>query len=209
MRSTSFMHSALCTCLGSVSHTALARACAGALCLCAAFAANGIALAQTTDLVVPPAAIAGRMQPVDEAFALYAASSGMAELEAARLVLKATRNADVRDYAQKLVRDHEASAEALRRIVAPRGLTLPRTSTGRHADMVTKLSGVKEPDRDEAFLQRFGVDAHKETIALFERHVKEGGDPELRRFAERTLVGLREHMDAAQKLLHAAAGSSR
>jgi hypothetical protein len=47
------------------------------------------AVAQTTDLVVSPAAVSGAaMQPVDEAFALFAASSSLAEVEAARLALK-------------------------------------------------------------------------------------------------------------------------
>jgi putative membrane protein len=166
----------------------------------------GSAAAQQTDLVVPPAAISGAIDPVDEAFALFAASSGIAEIDAAQLVLKGTRDRQVRDYAQMLVRDHTRAADELRRVTSVRGLTLPTAPTGRHADMVTKLSGVRAQDLDEAFLRRFGIDAHKETIALFERHVIQGKDPEIRKYAERTLVTLREHLNAAQKLLHAPRG---
>jgi putative membrane protein len=74
--------------------------------------------------------------------------------------------------------------------------------------MVTKLSGVGAPELDDAFLQRFGVDAHKETISLFERHVNEGQDPALKKHAQATLTTLREHLAAAQKLVHGA-GSAR
>ena len=165
------------------------------------------ALAQQADQVVPPGAISGAMQPVDEAFARFAASSGLAGMEGARLVLKTTTNADVRDYLQKLLREHTKGADDLRRIVAPRGIALPAAPTGRHADMVTKLSGVRQPELDDAFLQRFGVDAHKEAIALFERHLSEGKDAELKRYAQQTLVALREHLSGAQKLLYAAAAS--
>jgi putative membrane protein len=161
------------------------------------------AAAQQTDLVVPPAAVSGAMQPVDEAFALYAASSGLAEIDGARLVLKHSKKADVRQYAETIVREHSRNADELRRIVAPRGLKLPAAPTGRHADMVTTLAGVRPQDVDDAFLQRFGVDAHKETISLFERQVIDGRDPQLKRYAEQTLPALREHMAAAQKLLHA------
>jgi putative membrane protein len=161
------------------------------------------AAAQQTDLVVSPAAVSGAMQPVDEAFALYAASSGSAEIDGARLVLKYSKNADVRQYAETIVREHSRNADELRRIVAPRGLKLPTAPTGRHADMVTTLAGVRPHELDDAFLQRFGVDAHKETIALFERQVIDGRDPQLKRYAEQTLPALREHMAAAQKLLHA------
>jgi putative membrane protein len=170
-----------------------------------ALAFVGDAAAQQADRVVPPAALSGAMQPVDQAFALFAASSGLAEIEGARLTLRSSKNADVRDYAQKLMREHARSGDELRRIVASHGLTLPAAPTGRHADLVTKLSGVSVEDRDEAFLLRFGLDAHKETIALFERHLVEAKDPQLRRYAEQTLPMLREHMSAAHKLLYAAA----
>ena len=169
------------------------------------FAFVSSAAAQEADRVVPPTGLSGAMQPVDRAFALFAASSGLAEIDAARLVLKASKNGDVRDYAQRLLREHAQSGEELRRIVAPHGLSLPTAPTGRHADLVTKLSGVSANELDEAFLLRFGLDAHKENIALFERHVAEGKDPQLRRYAEQTLPALREHMSAARKLLYAAA----
>jgi putative membrane protein len=163
--------------------------------------------AQQTDRVVSPAAVTGAIQPVDETFALYAASSGAAQVEGARLVLKTTRNDAVRDYAQRLLRDHTQAAEQLRRLVSARGVKLSPVATGRHADMVTTLAGVTPRDLDGAFLQRFGLDAHKETIALFERHANEGKDPELRRYAQQSLATLREHMAAAHKLIHA--GSAR
>jgi putative membrane protein len=168
----------------------------------------GRALAQEVDRVVPPAAVSGTISKVDETFALYAASSGLAEIEGAQLVLKTTGRADVRNYAEKLAREHAKAMEELRRIGGARGLKLPQAPTGRHADMVTKLTGLASADRDEAFLVRFGVDAHKETIALFERHASEGEDPELKRYARQMLPSLREHMAAAQKLIHAA-GATR
>jgi putative membrane protein len=171
------------------------------------FEVVSVAAAQQTDLVVPPAAVTGAMQPVDEAFALFAASSALAEIDGARLVLKSSKNADVRNYAETVVREHTRGADELKRIVAPRGLVLPAAPTGRHADMVTKLSGVGARDIDDAFLRRFGIDAHKETISLFERHVVDGKDPQLKRYAEHTLPTLREHMAAAQKLLNATSGS--
>jgi putative membrane protein len=167
------------------------------------FQVIGEASAQQSDQVVPPAATSGALAPVDETFALYAASSGLAEIEGAQLVLKTSGRSDVRDYAQKLARDHRKHLDDLRRIVAQRGVKLPLAPTGRHADLVTKLAGVPASDRDDAFLLRFGVDAHKETITLLERHVLEAQDPELKRYAQQMLPMLREHMAAAQKLIHA------
>jgi putative membrane protein len=171
----------------------------------ASFDIIGTAAAQQADRVVPPAAIAGTMVPVDEAFALFMASSSLAEIEGARLVLKSTKNAELVEFAQKLIRDHTRMGDELRRSVAPHGLKLPATPTGRHADMVTKLAGVAAPERDEAFIRRFGIDAHKEAITLVERHVGEGKDAQLKRYAEQALATLREHLSAAHKLAYATA----
>jgi putative membrane protein len=169
------------------------------------FAPIGVAAAQQSDLVVPPAAISGAIAPVDEAFIRYAASSGLTEIEGARLVLKTTRSPELRGYAEKLMREHTRSIETLARLASARGLSLPSAPTGRHADMLTKFSGVALASRDDVFLQRFGIDAHKETIALFERHTAEARDPEVKRYALESLTLLREHMAAAYKLIHAAA----
>ena len=159
----------------------------------------GPAAAQQADRVVPPAAIAGKMAPVDEAFVLFAASSSLAQIEGARLVLKSTKNAGVVEFAQRIVREHTDTLDRLRSVVSARGLELPAAATGRHADLVTKLAGVAPPDRDEAFIHRFGLDAHKEAIAVTERHVKEGRDPELKRYAEQTLQPLRDaHIRGSQ-----------
>jgi predicted outer membrane protein len=162
------------------------------------------ASAQQADRVVPPAALTGKMASVDEAFALFVASSSLAQIEGARLVMKDTRSGDVVDFAQRIVRDHSEALERLRRIAEQRGLELPAAATGRHADLVTKLAGVAPAERDDAFIHRFGLDAHKEAIALTERHVKEGRDPELKRYAEQVLETLRDHMSAARKLAYAA-----
>lgn len=159
------------------------------------------AFAQTTDLVVPPTSISGTMQPVDEAFALFAASSGLAEVEAASLVLKGNPRPEIRAYVERIAKEHRRSVDELRKVVAARGLNLPSAPTGRHLDMITKLSGVRAQDAGDAFMQRFGVDAHKEAIALFERHVVDGRDPQLKKYAEQTLPALREHLSAAQKIV--------
>lgn len=164
----------------------------------------GVVAAQQADRVIPPSAIAGRMAPVDEAYALFAASSSHAQIEGARLVLKSTKNAGVVEFAQRIVRDHTESLDRLRAVASARGLELPAAATGRHADLVTKLAGVAPAERDDAFIHRFGLDAHKEAVALTERHVKDGQDAQLKRYAEQTLQSLRDHMSAARKLAHAA-----
>lgn len=169
---------------------------------------TGHAQAQQADQVVPPAAISGAIAPADETFALFAGSASLAQIEGARIALKHAQRNEVRDFAETTVKMNAQALEELRRVVSARGSKLPPTPTGRHADMVTKLSGVAPAEVADAFIRRFGVDANKETIALYERHAKEGQDPALRQYALAALEQLRERMAAAQKLAHAT-GSTR
>jgi hypothetical protein len=77
-----------------------------------------------------------------------------------------------------------------------------------HSGNMTKFKSCRGViAQEEAFLLRFGVDAHKESIALFERHVAQSKDRQLRQDAEQTLRGLRDRVSAAHKLLYAAAAT--
>jgi putative membrane protein len=158
--------------------------------------------AQQVDRVVPPGAVTGAMAPVDEAFTLYAASAALAQIEAAQWVVDSTQDARIRGYAQRVAQENARARDSLERIARAHKLKLPASPTGRHLDLLTKLRGVAAADLDDAFVRRFGIDAHKEAIALFERHLESGRSAELRRHAEQMLPAFREQVTAAQKLIH-------
>ena len=49
-------------------------------------------------------------------------------------------------------------------------------------------------------MDKVGVDAHKDTVKLFEKAAKNLDDPELRTFAAATLPSLKHHLTMAQQL---------
>ena len=61
----------------------------------------------------------------DHKFLMDAAQGGMLEVEAARLATERASSADVKNFAQTLLRDHQAANEKLQRIAADKGVTLP------------------------------------------------------------------------------------
>lgn len=159
--------------------------------------------------VVTPAA-AAPATPVagsDRTFVAQAAASGLGEVEAGRYMAGKTSDARIKAFAQQLERDHTSANDELKRIAGGKGITLPSTPEGDAKAQIDRLKSLPQSGLDREFVQMFGVDAHNQAIQLFEREAREGQDPELKAFAERTLPKLREHLGMAQQLQGKKAGA--
>jgi putative membrane protein len=143
---------------------------------------------------------AGPVAGSDRAFVSEAANSGLAEVEAARLVSARTDNAKVKDLAQHMEREHASTNDELKRIASEKGIELPSTIGGEPRGQLSRLTTLSKPEVDQAFVRDFGIEAHQKAISLFERQAREGQDPDLKAFAERTLPKLREHLAMAQRM---------
>lgn len=129
-------------------------------------------------------------------FVRMAASGDMFEIESGKLALSNADNADVKQFAQKLIDDHTAASKKLMSLTDQKP---PATLDKKHADLLGKLKSAS----GKAFTQSFindQVQAHKEAVELFERYAKDGDDAKLKSFANETLPALREHLQHAQKL---------
>ena len=136
----------------------------------------------------------------DQDFAMKAASSGLAEVEASRAITEKTTSDSVREFAQRMAEDHGRANQELIALATAKQIALPTGAVGPHADAVTQLSGAMGADSDRRYVQDFGIQAHKEAIELFEREAREGSDAELKAFAESKLPTLKMHLEHAQKL---------
>lgn len=168
-------------------------------------AATGTSPSPATPPTAPGPAAGGPTanEPVaasDRSFVNSAASSGLAEVEASRYVAEKTANPDLKNYATQMAREHTSANDELMRIAGTKGLTVPTTVDGEAKGLLDKLRNSSGDQSDRNFVQDFGVDAHQKAIQLYETQARDGRDPELRAFAERTLPKLREHLTMAEQL---------
>jgi len=167
-----------------------------------------------TPAPVAPGTEAGALGPVagaERAFVAEAAASGLAEVEASRVVASRTNDSALKTFAEQIEREHRSANEELQRIAGAKGIDLPATPEGEPRERLNRLVGQSGPELRRTYLQEFGIEAHQKSIELFERQAREGQDPELRQFAEKTLPALREHLTQAQQMAGsggAAGGSS-
>ncbi|MEO6276631.1 DUF4142 domain-containing protein [Roseateles sp.] len=136
----------------------------------------------------------------DTSFLKEAAHAGAAEIEASKLAQAKAKNADVKAFAESMIADHTQVADELKALAATKKVKLPDgPSVSQKAEI--KLIDAGDNDKfDERYAKYFGVKAHQETIELFEKASLEAKDPEVKAWAQKTLPGLRHHLEMAHAL---------
>jgi putative membrane protein len=136
----------------------------------------------------------------DAAFMKQAAQNGAAEIEASQLAGTKAKSADVKSFAATMVSDHTKVAGELKQLAASKKVDLPEgPSVKQKAGL--KLLGAADGDAfDARYAKDFGIDAHQDTIKLFEQAAKEAKDPEVKAWAQKTLPSLQHHLEMARSL---------
>jgi putative membrane protein len=137
----------------------------------------------------------------DSRFAMTAAEGGMLEVELGRLASTKAMNAEVKDFAARLVTDHTKANAELTEIAGNKSLMLPTQEQvkAKHQGMIGKLEKLEGAAFDREYMAAMVKD-HDKDVALFEKQAKSGRDPALQAFAEKTLPTLREHQKMAKQL---------
>ena len=146
-------------------------------------------------------ATAGPVAGADRSFVGEALTGGLAEAEAGKMAAEKATGPEVKAFGEQLEKDHSAANLKLAQIASSKGITPSEAVEGAHRVQLDDLARLSGEEFDRAFLERFGVAAHEESIRNFERQAKEGHDPDIRAFAEQTLAVLRTHLQRAQELL--------
>jgi putative membrane protein len=132
----------------------------------------------------------------DRGFVEKAAAGGMAEVKLANLAMDKGQTVEVKQFARKMLEDHNKANTELKQLAEKKGLSLPSQIDDKHRrvyDRLTKLSGV---DFDREYM-RVMTDDHDETVKLFKTEMQNGQDPELKSFAIKTLPTIEKHDEMA------------
>lgn len=127
-------------------------------------------------------------------------NDAQSEEQAALYVASKTTNSDVRDYAAQVGRDHGKASQELRKLAAKRGMEIPSDPVGQLRQKLDRLRQLSGAQMDKAYLQDFAVQAHMESIALFESQEAQGQDKELKSFAAKQLPRLRKYYERGKAL---------
>lgn len=162
-----------------------------------AIGAPAPALAQAAPAEVPGSAAL---------FVAKAIIGGMSEIDLGQLAQEKAASAEVKQFAQRMVKDHKAAnekllAEAKRLKVEPDGSygTPPLKPDAEMQKTKQELSGLSGQAFDQAYMRHMIRD-HEKDVALFREQAKEGKDDAVRGLAESALPTLEDHLKQARQV---------
>lgn len=116
------------------------------------------------------------------------------------MALEKTQSAEVKAFAQMMIKDHTAAGEQLSALAKKKGYVEPTEPSVLQKTELKALSVLSGGAFDKMYVDRLGIAAHESTISQFETAASGAQDSDVRAFAEKTLPTLRRHLEAAQSL---------
>jgi len=158
-----------------------------AVCACALFGA--LAFAQTGN----------KLSNSDKKFLELAADADMTEAHLGQMAENTAAKTSVRDFGQKLNRDHTHAYEELAALARKIGATVPKGIDVRRDTAIRDLMRVKGRAFDRRFLKDEVLD-HERTLVVFRREAAHGRDAELKAYATKMIPALEENLHLAESL---------
>ena len=142
-------------------------------------------------------ASSGKLSWGDRRFVTKAADDGHDEVALAELAAQRASNAEVKNFAEKLVSEHQSVNSELTQIAGQKNVKI---DTDNDKDRAYKrLSKKSGADFDQEFVEHM-IDEHEKDIKMFEKAATDAKDPDVKSFAAKHVDHLKEHLQQAQSL---------
>lgn len=130
-------------------------------------------------------------------FVEKAGVAGKFEIASSEIVAAKTKNADIKAFAKRMIKDHTAAADELKKTAGSK-YKVPDALDAKHQKMIDKLSAAgATQDADYVKMQ---VEAHADAVKLFDTFSQHGDDAALQSFALKTLPTLKNHYAMIKKI---------
>ena len=129
---------------------------------------------------------AGSLSAKDKAFMNKAAHGGMMEVAMGKMAEEKGQSEDVKAFGKRMVTDHSKANTELMALAEKKGVKLPSE----------KPSHDWTSDKDYMDMM---VKDHGKDLTEFQGEAKNGSDPDLKKFADRTAKIVQKHLDLAKE----------
>lgn len=151
-------------------------------------------------------------QQVDRAdldFMKKAAEGGMAEVELGKLAQQNAQDAQVKQFGERMERDHSHANQQLEAVANEKGVQLAKQLDPKDQKELDRMSGLKGPAFDRAYM-RMMVQDHDKDVKEFQHQAQAARDPDVKNFAQQTLSMIQPHDQMAHDITRTltATGSS-
>ena len=135
---------------------------------------------------------------MDATFIPKAANGGMTEVQLGQMAEEKGASQEVKDFGKQMVKDHSKANDELKEVAGKMNVTVPAKVDAKHQAMIAKMSAMSGAAFDTAYVNGM-VKAHKEDIALFEEADKTVKNDDLKKFIEKTIPVMKDHLSMIEK----------
>lgn len=135
----------------------------------------------------------------DEYFAMKAYSEGLAEVAKSRLAVEKATESGVKEFAEKMVKEHTECNNKLVELARAKRIPLPTAIDAVNSVAIARLSKLSGADFDKAYLMA-QICAHEDALHLYGHESHKGKDSELKELAHKTMSSLWSHTKSAFEL---------
>lgn len=142
--------------------------------------------------------------------------AGKAEVEIGQMAMQRAASAEVKQFADMMVKDHSKAGEELKQVAMKHAIPLPAALDAPHEELKTKLSNLQGAEFDREYMSAM-VDGHENVVDRLQTRASEDriGDnkgevkPEssdnpieadLNQWAAAALPTVRHHLDEAKRI---------
>jgi len=155
-------------------------------------------------LLIGPAQPPETVHATDDDFVRFAVAANIAEVELSKVAADHASSAAVRDFAHRMVTDHDRAGKEIKAIADTRQFPVPTALDGQHSALKQKLLSLKGAAFDQTFMDAM-VDDRKKAVAAFRDEAEHGQDGEITAYAAKLLPTIEAHLRMAEQIDHALA----
>ena len=145
-------------------------------------------------------AAAAGLAAADQTFLLKAAQGGATEVAASKAAQTKAASNDVKSFAQMMIKDHTAVGDELKQLAGSKGVQVAEQPPSAQQAKLDAMSKLDAKTFDKSYASEIGVNAHENTVALFEKASADAKDPDVKAFASKALPSLKHHLEMAKTL---------
>ncbi|HEY2171155.1 MAG TPA: DUF4142 domain-containing protein [Candidatus Angelobacter sp.] len=163
---------------------------------------TGTNKASTPDTTAQPNSGAAASSPSsssDQDFVTKAAQGNSAEVELGKIVVARSKDPNVKQFAQMMVKDHSAALNELQELAQSKNLNFNDDLPDDAKALKTKLSGDTGKQLDKDYMDSM-LEDHQKDVQEFTDQSHKAKDPDVKQWATKTLPILQKHLDKAQQI---------
>jgi putative membrane protein len=135
----------------------------------------------------------------EHAFLREAYQSDLAEVQLGQLAQQKASNQQVKQFAQRMIDDHNKNLDQVKQVAQQEGVTLPEKPAAKDEATKNRLEKLSGKEFDHAYMRDMVKD-HTTDVAKFKDEAKENVAPAVKNYVDQTLPTLESHLQQARSV---------